>query len=310
MTIQDCEAVLARLRDGRPKKFFLDTDAANEIDDQFVVAYSLLLEEAEVIGFGAAPFVNQNADTPAEGMERSYAEILRVRELTLPGCGVPAYRGADRYLPGRDAPVDSEAARAIIDACRSTDDLVFVASIGCFTDTASALLLDPGIGRNLVAVLIGANDADRTNDANEFNLAQDRAAAQVILESGVRVILLPAEGGTEVLSLSVLECASALEGRGIPVGDYLTRIMRRWHHVPEGSIRSATHIIWDIAAAALLRRGTDLWHPEIRDRLSVDGNGFFRPAEGKMIYCKDYDRDGIFSDLFRILNEKAKRTTN
>lgn len=309
MNQEDCRSVLNRIRDGRPVKFFLDTDTANEIDDQFAVAYALLADNVDVIGFGAAPFVNNNASTPAEGMEKSYEELVRVRDLTAPGCGIPAYRGADRYLPDRNTPVDSEAARAIIRACRETDDYVFVASIGCFTNAASALLLDPSVGKNMVAVLIGANDADQFRSANDFNLYQDRAAAQVLMENGAGVILLPAAGGTEVLHLTAMECAYALEDRGIPAGDYLTGLMRRDHNVPRGTVKSTTHIIWDIASVAILRDIEGFWEPEIRDALSVDDEGMFRssPAGGKMIYNKRYRRDGIFTDLFTQIVEKAAR---
>ncbi|MBQ3858954.1 MAG: nucleoside hydrolase [Clostridia bacterium] len=309
MTHEDCSAVLDRIKSAKPKKFFLDTDTANEIDDQFAVAYSLLSDNVDVVGFGAAPFLNDNAESVADGMEKSYAEIVRVRDLTLPGCTVPAWRGADRYLPDRNTPVDSDAARAIIRACRETDDFVFVASIGCFTNAASALLLDPSIGKNMVSILIGANDADQYRSANDFNLAQDRAAAQVILESGTNVILLPAAGGTEVLHLTAMECAYALENKNIPVGDYLTGLMRRDHDVPAGTVKSTTHIIWDIASVAVLRDIWGFWEPEVRDALSVDGEGMFRasPSGGKMLYNKRYRRDGIFTDLFCLICEKAAR---
>ena len=309
MTREDCAAILARIAEERPKKFFLDTDTANEIDDQFAVAYALLNPDLEVLGFGAAPFWNQNSSSPGDGMAKSYEELVRVRDLTLPGCGVPAYRGADRYLPDRETPVDNPAAHAIVEACRSTDDYVFVASIGCFTNAASALLLDPSIRKNMVAVLIGANDADRYRSANDFNLRQDRAAAQVLLGSGANVILLPAAGGTEVLHLTAMECAYALEGKNIPVGDYLTGLFRRDHGVPFGTLMSTTHIIWDIASVAVLRHGQDFWKPEIRDALSVDDEGMFTPspAGGVMLYNKEYERDGIFTDLFRLIAEKADR---
>ena len=242
-------------------------------------------------------------------MAKSYEEAVRVRDLTVPGCAVPVWRGADRYLPDRHTPVDSEAARAIIRACRETEDYVFVASIGCFTNAASALLIDPSIGKNMVAVLIGANDADRYQSANDFNLRQDRAAAQVILESGINVILLPAAGGTEVLHMTAMECAYALEGKNIPAGDYLTGLMRRDHDVPWGTVKSETHIIWDIASVAILRNIWGFWEPEIRDALSVDDAGMFRPSPngGKMIYNKRYRRDGIFTDLFCLICDKAAR---
>lgn len=301
-----CEKILSRIASPEPRKLFLDTDAANEIDDQFAIAYAICADDIELLGLGAAPFVNSNADNPALGMEKSYLEMQKVRDLTCPGSDIPLYRGADSYLKDRYTPVDSPAARAIIDAAHSTDDYVFAAFIGCFTDAASALLLDPSISKNLVIILIGAHDADRYKSANDFNLMQDRAAAQAVLESDCPVILLPAAGGTSVLTTTVGETAYYLEDKNIPVGDYLAYLMRRDHNCPRGSLRPATHIIWDISSVAVLRN-KGFVSPEIRDALSVDDEGMFIPAEGKFIYNKSYDRDSIFEDMYEAIVKKAYR---
>ena len=60
----------------------LDTDTANEIDDQFAIAWALLSpDRISVEAIYAAPFFadwHPGSDSPAEGMEKSYDEILRV----------------------------------------------------------------------------------------------------------------------------------------------------------------------------------------------------------------------------------------
>ena len=57
----------------------LDTDAWNEIDDQFALVHVLLApDRARLEAVYAAPFVNSRAATPAEGMGKSEAEIHRV----------------------------------------------------------------------------------------------------------------------------------------------------------------------------------------------------------------------------------------
>lgn len=93
------------------------------------------------------------------------------------------------------------------------------------------------------------------------------------------------------------------------ISNYLTGLMRRDHNVPRGTVKSETHIIWDIASVAVLRDIWGFWEPEIRDALSVDEEGMFRPspAGGKMIYNKRYRRDGIFTELFTLIGEKAAR---
>ncbi|MBQ4298633.1 MAG: nucleoside hydrolase, partial [Clostridia bacterium] len=49
----------------------LDTDAYNEIDDQFALAYLLTFgERCRIRGITAAPFLNERASSPADGMEK------------------------------------------------------------------------------------------------------------------------------------------------------------------------------------------------------------------------------------------------
>ena len=60
----------------------LDTDAYNEIDDQFAIAYMLRsCEKIRVRALYAAPFFNENSSSPLDGMEKSYNEIFNI--LTL-----------------------------------------------------------------------------------------------------------------------------------------------------------------------------------------------------------------------------------
>src|SRR5687768_13169134 len=71
---------LDRLRPPAGKvRIALDTDTYNEVDDQFALTYALLSpEQMTVEAIYAAPFHNRRSSGPADGMERSYAEILRL----------------------------------------------------------------------------------------------------------------------------------------------------------------------------------------------------------------------------------------
>ena len=93
----------------------LDTDAYNEIDDQFAISYMLRsTEKLNVKEIYAAPFFNQKSTSPEDGMERSYDEILKI--LDLAGCGDlkgKTYRGSRTYLPSETEPVESPAAQAL-----------------------------------------------------------------------------------------------------------------------------------------------------------------------------------------------------
>ena len=60
-----------------PIDVILDTDTYNEIDDQFALSYMLAYpERLNIKGICAAPFHNENSESAADGMEKSYQEIL------------------------------------------------------------------------------------------------------------------------------------------------------------------------------------------------------------------------------------------
>ena len=77
----------------------IDTDAYNEIDDQFAIAYLMRSDnQLETLAIYAAPFYNNRASSPADGMEKSYQEILRLMKL-MGNDTVPVLRGSENYLP-------------------------------------------------------------------------------------------------------------------------------------------------------------------------------------------------------------------
>ena len=93
-----------------PVDVVIDTDAYNEIDDQFAIAYALRRRDRlNVQAIYAAPFLNERSESPADGMEKSWQEIMKLLALTGDDC--PAYRGSDRYLPDEKTPVLSDAAQ-------------------------------------------------------------------------------------------------------------------------------------------------------------------------------------------------------
>ena len=66
-----------------PIDVVLDTDAYNEIDDQFAISYMLgHSEKLHVQGICAAPFYNDNSTGPEDGMITSYHEILKLLRLS------------------------------------------------------------------------------------------------------------------------------------------------------------------------------------------------------------------------------------
>lgn len=194
----------------------LDTDTYNEVDDQFALAYALRSpERLNVQAVYAAPFLNDRASSPADGMEKSYAEIVRLLgKMDLPAQG-RVFEGSRAFLPDGRTPVDSPAARDLVARAmaRGEDEPpLVVAAIGAITNVASALLMEPRIARRIHIVWLGGHPTGYPT-AMEFNLSQDVAAARVALDCGAALTLVPCLGVASHMLTTVEELKSCIGGK-------------------------------------------------------------------------------------------------
>ena len=168
----------------------LDTDAYNEIDDQFAIAYLLRApEKLSVKAIYAAPFKNNKSKGPKEGMEKSYDEIIKLLSL-MKIENMLTLRGSESYLPSESEAVISDAARDLAERVKNytPEKPLYVVAIGAITNVASAILLNPDVAKNTVVVWLGGH-ALHYHDTNEFNMKQDIAAARVVYKSGVPLVI-------------------------------------------------------------------------------------------------------------------------
>jgi inosine-uridine nucleoside N-ribohydrolase len=278
----------------------LDTDTYNEIDDQFAVALVVKSpEKFRLLGLHAAPFFNGNSTGPADGMEKSYDEILRL--LSLMGrkdLAAITRKGSAAFLPSETDPVDSPAALALADiAMRYTAEKpLYVVAIGAITNVASALLLRPEIKDRLVIVWLGGHSRDWP-DTGEFNMAQDVAAARVVFNSGAAVVQLPCMGVVSSFTVSGPELEHWLRGRN-ELCDYLIDHTTR-SALADGGLPNWTRVIWDVAAAGWLLEGDYML-----DRLEhipipqYDRHYSFDPNRHFYRYVYHIHRDRLFQALF------------
>ncbi|MCJ7736093.1 MAG: nucleoside hydrolase [Anaerolineae bacterium] len=295
------EERLARLKPPRgPVKMVLDTDTYNEIDDQFALAYALLSPGITVEAVYAAPFHNSRSTGPADGMEKSYQEILRVLDRLNVVGEVLVFRGSDRYLPSASEPVCSPATEHLVELALSyLDEPLYVATIGCITNIASAILIEPAIIKNIVIIWLGGDPCSwpRPN-ARAFNLVQDTAAAQVIFDSGAPLVHMPCKNVSEHLRSTLPEMRKYVKGRGA-LGDYLYGIFEAYFD--DHFARSK--VIWDIIAIAYLVNPD--WVPsELCRSPIIQEDLTWAPVDESRHMIReayDVDRDAVFADLFRKL---------
>ena len=347
----DADLMRARLEppDG-PVRLVIDTDTANEIDDQFAIAWALLSPDrlrieavtaepfsfahhregllaaeaqldaqargdaidAELVG-GFQGWVERLhrqgrrvADLefcgPAEGMERSYDEILRVfGKLGISPDGRVG-RGATAYMTALDSPQPTQSTEAIIDLAKSDDAPLYIVAIGCVTNVAAALLLAPEIVRDVVVVWTSAYPSSAPHcNRPSLNLVQDTLASRLIFDSGVPHVYLPGYHVGAQLRVSRPEMEAFVRGRSA-IGDYLYKLytgnpLHEMFAIEDAERR--TWVIWDIINIAwLLNPG---WVPtRLTPSPILDEELYWRHEPGRHLMREAYDvqRDEIFIDLY------------
>ena len=282
----------------------IDTDTYNEIDDQYALSYLIKSDEKlDLKAIYAAPFFNEKSTGPADGMEKSYREIMNV--LTLlerEDLKEHVYRGSTEYLASETEPVISDAAKDL--AKRAMDYTeehpLYVVAIAAITNVASALLLNPDIKNRIVLIWLGGN-ATNWPDNKEFNLYQDVAGARIVFGCGVPLVQLPCMGVVSAFTTSGPELEYHLRGKN-KLCDYLVNVTTTEAAACNGGA-VWTRPIWDVTAVAWLLdddfEEDCLIHspiPEYDNRYAFDNNRHF------IKYVYHIKRDKLFADLFAKLS--------
>lgn len=286
-----------------PVDVVLDTDAYNEIDDQFAIAYLLRSKHRlNTVALYAAPFSNALASTPEEGMEKSYREILHL--LTLCGETVDVFRGACTYLPDENTPAPSPAARDLAARAMgySSEAPLYVVAIGAITNIASALLLEPRIRDRIVVVWLGGH-AHHWHDTLEFNMRQDFKAARVVMRAGVPFVQLPCRGVVSEFATTAPELEALFYDKN-PLADYLARNTVR-HIKNKGITGIWSKPLWDVTAIGwLLNEDERFMRCRTESIRLPDDNGHYQPPiDAQMCYVYGIHRDSLMADLVEKLTK-------
>ena len=285
----------------------LDTDAYNEIDDQFAICY--MLKSAQkfcVKGICAAPFLNAKSVSAADGMRKSYDEILKLLELAkqekLKEC---VFEGSESFMPDETTPVESKAAAFMANLAEkySSERPLYIVAIGAITNVASAILKNPAMKENCVVVWLGGHGTHIPSAASEFNMRQDIAAARIVFGCGIPLIQLPCKGVVDRFATSRYELLHWLKGKN-EVCDYLCENTIRHVEAYAAGIQWSKPI-WDVAAVAWLLNEESRF---MKDRLIPspipEYDKQYARDEGRHLirYVYEINRDVLFEDLFRVLS--------
>ena len=282
----------------------LDTDAYNEIDDQFAIAYLLRSEErCRVKAFYAAPFENSRSNGAADGMEKSFEELKKI--LALCEATTPHFRGSERFLPDEQTPVLSDAAKDLAKRALnySPEHPLYIVAIGAITNIASTLLLEPKIKENCVIIWLGGH-AYHHHDTKEFNMRQDIAAARVVMGSGAPFVQLPCAGAVSEFYLSKPELREYFKGHG-PLAEYLSHNTLQFMD-PESKRPYCSKVIWDVCAVAwLFNTGDRFMLSRILPCHLPAYNGYYEetPCSHSVGMVYKIKRDALMEDLIRKINQ-------
>ncbi len=291
-----------------PVDVVLDTDAYNEIDDQFAISYLLKSSDRlRVRGLCAAPFYNSNSTDPEDGMVKSYDEIRKLLMLAGRQELLPlVYEGSRGYLPDEVTPVESPAADFLAALAEeyTPENPLYVVAIGAITNVASALLKNPRMRETCVVVWLGGHGLHIPHGVNEFNMVQDIAAARVVFGCGVPLVQLPCVGVVDAFATSRYELEHWLGGKN-PLCDYLVA-----HTVEAAESYAAgkpwTRVIWDVTAVAWLLNDGDRFMSSrlIPSPVPEYDKHYATLTDRHLIrYVYHINRDALFADLFRKLAE-------
>ena len=282
----------------------LDTDAYNEIDDQFAISYLIKSKEKlNTKAIYAAPFLNSKSVSPEDGMKKSYDEILKL--ISFLGEKICVFKGSEKYLDNENTPVVSSAAQDLAERVKnySPQNPLYVVAIGAITNVASAILLNPEFVENAVVIWLGGH-ALHYHDTREFNMYQDVAAARVVMKSGVPFVQLPCMGVVNSFTVSKPELEFWLKGKN-DLADYLAEnAIKEAESYAKGS--AWTRVIWDVTAVAWLLNDSERFMesriiptpiPTYDNFYATDYNGY------PMRYVHNIKRDNLMTDLFRKLTE-------
>lgn len=291
--------ILNDLKSDSVKDVILDTDAYNEIDDQYAIAYSMLSKsKINLLSINAAPFLNSRSTSAADGMEKSYNEIFNIRSLVDKDSQIPVYRGSCEFMKDKKVPVESEACDNIIKTALEAEKTLYVVAIGAITNVGSAIAKCPEICKKICVVWLGGH-ALHYPDTREFNLFQDVKAAQIVFDADVPLVVVPCNGVCSEFRTTVPELEYYLRGKN-DLCNYLVDITAAYNK--KGAM-AWSKVVWDVTAVACLAAPETLDMVVMpRPYLTSDCHFSIDNSRPHYIYIRKINRDKLYANLFTKLS--------
>lgn len=283
-------------------RVIINTDAKNEVDDQFAIVHALLTESFDLKGLIAAHFGTVKSPHTRQDSRDEIELLLKMMALENQ---VRVEDGADYALTDEQSPVDSAGARLIIEEAMKDDKRpLYIAFLGPLTDMASALLLEPAIAeKNIKVIWIGGGKYPE--GGSEYNLGNDIMAANVIMKSKLELWQVP-RNVYRMMPVSYSEMMARIYPCG-ELGKYLTKNVIDYNNERPGA-PCEYRVLGDSPAIGLIMYyDAGEWErkaaPEIGNDMKYIHTGKHRPIK---VY-KNIDSRFIMEDFYAKLSAFTKK---
>ncbi len=290
------------------EKVILDTDMANEVDDQFALCYLIKsLKNIKLEAITIAPFKDSGycpVKTIEDGTKISYDITCKILDLL----GAEKYKkivypGATKYF--FESKQTNLATNKIIEIAKKNDKTTIIA-IGAPTNVALALHLAPEIAKKIKIVWLGGNSfLSELN--NEFNFRQDVDAVRTMYNSSAELVVVPCKNVASQLSTTIYELEHYLSSNG-EIGKYLCTAFRNCKKVyrmsPNDAIGEAK-TLWDISAVAyVINRSWFSSQVVSAPKILNDTSYKMTKSKRKITFVSDLRRHMIYQDFFMKMGYK------
>ena len=248
-----------------------------------------------------------SAHAPSLPDPSAHATYLILKDVVENRLGMsvhpPLFEGSSLALAGDGTPRMNQGVKFILQASKnfSASNRLTILTIGAATDVASAILSDPTLaGRIRVVAMAFTN----SKGGNEYNVANDVHAWQVILDSRVPVVIGPGDVCRANLALTFDGAKSLIAQHG-PVGGWLWQEYQSWYFRVVKPLRrddfSKPWIIWDIITLAYLE-GMTTEEAAPRPHLNPDMSFSHPETQGKVVWITQVDSKRLWADFLEKLD--------
>ncbi len=299
-------------------KVIFDTDANNELDDQFAIAYMLFNGDVfDVKG------ITVNATRNDPDVQGHYNEAERIMQLCNLKGATPLLKGAEgnfKEISENFDPTHYDGQDGVDFILEETKkDSVIVVAVGKLTNIALALKKDPGFAERTKIVWLGSNYPE----PGEYNQDNDTIAMNYVLNSKIPFEMVTVRygkpSGTDAVAVTKTEVDQKMAGLGPkatePIigrhggtfetfGDYAVNLFEHiFDHMGTSEV-TPSRPLFDMVALAILKNEDWGETKNIPAPVLIDNTWMERPDNRRNIRLwENFNREEILADFYDTMKD-------